>query len=95
MEKYTKTLATIKVLPGVRSIQSFVSEMAAEQAYINISDKYRVTGYSAQGRNISVVINGRIVTKGDAIDGMTITDILPNAVLLERDGFKYRIDFNR
>ena len=94
-KKFAALVEVLKTLPGLRSAQAFVNEVASEQSRINISDHYQVTGYSAQGRNLSVVINGRILTKGDIIDGMVITDILPNAVYLEKDGFKYRIDFNR
>ncbi len=94
---YTAALADIKTLSGVRGIQSLVTEVAPEQTFVNLtnSDRYQVTGYSLQGKNINVVINGRILMKGDIIDGMTITDIQSHAVFLEKEGVKYRIDFNR
>jgi type III secretion system YscD/HrpQ family protein len=95
MKKFLAIAETIKALPGIRTMQTFVNEVASEQSRINVSGSYKVTGYSSQKNNLSVVVNGRILTKGDAIDGMVITDILPNAILLEKDGFKYRIDFNR
>jgi hypothetical protein len=41
-----------------------------------------------------IVINGKILSIGDAIDGMTITGIMPNMVLLEKDGLKFRINYN-
>lgn len=93
---FDKTLTAIKEIPGVRNIKNFVTELAPEQSMINISDRYEITGVSSQGTaNTSVVINGRILTRGDALDGMTITSIKPNAVFLEKDGIKYRIDYNR
>ena len=92
---FSKLLTDIKAIPGVRTVLSFVSEAAGDQSTINISDRYQVTGYSAQGKNINVVINGRILTKGDSLDGMTITEITPMSIYLEKEGFKYRIDFNR
>jgi type III secretion system YscD/HrpQ family protein len=94
-EKFNQTVADIKTLPGVRAVQSFVTEVAPEQTMVNISDRYQVSGYSLQGSHLNVVINGRILMKGDILDGMTITDIQPNAVFLEKEGVKYRIDFNR
>lgn len=95
MPLYNTTVAEIKTLPGIRSIQSLVNEVAPEQAFVNLSDRYQVTGYSLQGTNMNVVINGRILMKGDQLDGMTITDIQSGAVYLEKDGVKYRIDFNK
>jgi len=95
MKQYNDILDAIKVLPGIRQVTTYVTEAESAQAYTNISDRYQVTGYSTSGKSISVVVNGRIIAKGDAIDGMTIIDIQPNAILLEKDGFKYKIDFNK
>lgn len=95
MPELEHAVAEIKAIPGIRSVKNFVNEVAPEQAMINISDKYEVTGYSKQGSNLSVVINGRILTKGDEMDGMTIKEIRSNVIFLERDGVQYRIDFSR
>lgn len=95
MKQYNDTLDRLKSLPGLRQITTYVIEAESAQAYINISDRYQVTGYSTVGKSISVVINGRIITKGDAVDGMVIIEITPTAVLLEKEGFKYKIDFNK
>ena len=81
-------------IPGVRKVNSFVSEQAPEQSIINISDKYEVTGVSQQGGVTSTVINGRILTRGDVLDGMTITNITAHAIFLEKDGVNYRIDYS-
>lgn len=94
MSDFNKALTAIKDIPGVRSIRNFVAELAPEQSMINISDKYEITGVSHQGSvNTNVIINGRILTRGDILDGMTITSIKPNAVFLEKEGVKYRIDY--
>lgn len=95
MTAYSAAISEIKTLPGIRGVQSLVTEVAPEQTLVNISDKYQVSGYSLHGKNTNVVIGGKILTKGDILDGMTITDIQSNAVLLEKDGIRYRIDFNR
>lgn len=92
---FDKVLSSIKEIPGVRSIKNFVTELAPEQSMVNISSKYEISGVSHQGStNTSVVINGRILTRGDVLDGMTIVSIKPNAVFLEKEGTKYRIDYS-
>jgi type III secretion system YscD/HrpQ family protein len=94
-ELFNQLIADFKVIPGVRNVRSQVSSLAESQAMVNISDRYEVTGFSKIGKNINVVVNGRIVTKGDMIDGMAITEIAPGTVFLEKDGVKYRIDFSK
>lgn len=92
-KNFQQVVDEISKLPGVRSVTNHVQEAAAEASVVNISDRYEVTGYSSIGNKLSVVINGRIVTAGDSIDGMSITKITPNAIFLEKEGIKYRIDF--
>ncbi len=95
LPQFNGALEEIKSLPGIRGVQSLVNEVAPEQTLVNITDRYQISGYSQQGSNVNIVINGKILTKGDSIDGMTITDIQSNSVFLEKDGIRYRIDFNR
>lgn len=85
----------LKQIQGIRDIKNFVAELAPDQSMINVSDHYEVTGVSHLGANLSVVINGRILTRGDALDGMTIISIKPNVIFLEKDGVKYRIDYSK
>lgn len=93
---FNKVLARIKEIPGVRNVKNFVAELAPEQSMVNITDKYEVSGISQRGSaNTSVIINGRILSRGDSLDGMTISSIRSNAIFLEKDGVKYRIDYNR
>lgn len=88
-------IAKIKKIPGVRLVTNYIKGQATEVGVINISNKYEVTGHSRLGQTYTVVINGRILSEGDTLDGMTITSVKPGGVLLEKDGTKYRIDFNR
>ncbi len=91
-----KLVTDFKDIPGIRGVKSYVTELAGDQSMINLTDKYEVTGYSHQGKgNLSVVINGRILIRGDVLDGMLITSIKPNVIFLEKDGVKYRIDYNK
>lgn len=96
MADYEKVLTKAKDIQGIRSIRNLVAAQAPEQSMVNISDRYEVTGISHQGGvNNYVVINGRILGKGDVLDGMTIESIKPTAVFLEKDGVKYRIDYSQ
>ena len=88
-------MSKIKKIPGVRFVHNLVTSQAPEQGTINISNQYEVTGQSRVNNKYTVVINGRIVSEGDVIDGMTITRITPNTVLLNQDDLKYRIDYNK
>lgn len=95
-QDYQIALKEIRGIPGVRLVRNLVAELPPEATFLNISDKYTVTGYSNVGKeNLTVVINGRILSKGDILDGMTITKILGNKILLEKEGVKYEIDYSR
>lgn len=83
----------ISEMQGVRILKNFVAELEIEEAVINISDNYPVSGSSTQNGEISVFIKGRILSKNDILDGMRITEIRPGAIFLEKDGVKYRIDY--
>ncbi|MEK7339389.1 MAG: type III secretion system inner membrane ring subunit SctD [Candidatus Rhabdochlamydia sp.] len=82
-------------VPGIRLIKNFVIYTKADTSRIDISSKYQITGYSKKDdQNMFVVINGKILTIEDMVDGMKITEILSNMVLLEKDGVKFRINYN-
>lgn len=86
----------LKEIPGVRIVNNLVAERERSEAVINISDRYAVSGSSRLGGGkLSVVINGRILTEGDVLDGMKITHLESHYILLEKGGAVYRIDFNQ
>ena len=86
----------IKELRGIRKINNYVIEVQESETVIDISRKYNVTGYSQHDNiSINVIVNGRIVSRGDQLEGMTITSILPHTILLEKDGLKYKIDYKK
>lgn len=98
--EFQQLVSSFQEIPGVRSIKNFVVAVSPEQGVIDLNkrfpEKYRVTGFSKHGDvNINVVINGRILTRGDQIDGMTITSIQPHTIFLEKDGLKYKIEYNK
>lgn len=97
---FDNLLAEFENIPGVRSLKNFVVSVSPEQGVADLNKRYpgrfRVTGYSKHGDvNVNVVINGRILTRGDQLDGMTITSIQPHTIFLEKDGLKYKIDYNK
>lgn len=92
---FTDIVDQMKSLRGVRTVKNFVIFTTADTSRIDISSQYQVSGYSKKDdQNMFVVINGKILKDGDVIDGMKITGILPNMVLLEKDGLKFRINYN-
>lgn len=93
--QFTGTVEKLKSLNGIRMVKNFVIYTTAETSRIDLSQQYQVSGYSKKdNENMFVVINGKIFGLGENLDGMTITNILPSMVLLEKDGLKFRINYN-
>ncbi len=91
----TGTVEQFKALNGIRMVKNFVIYTTSESSRIDLSQQYQVSGYSKKdNENMFVVINGRILTLGENLDGMTITNIMQTMVLLEKDGLKFRINYN-
>ncbi|MFN0065320.1 MAG: type III secretion system inner membrane ring subunit SctD, partial [Chlamydiales bacterium] len=89
-----------KQTPGVRQVQNYVVIVAPEEQVINLNQRYpgryNVTGYSKHGNvSINVVVNGKILSRGDVIDGMTLMSIQPNSIFFEKDGLKYKLEYNK
>lgn len=94
--KFNSMVGAMEKAKGIRTVKSFVIFVNASSAIMDLSSKYQVTGTSKFG-NIDqyVVINGKILARGDALDNMVITKIGSNTVYLEKDGLKYRINYNQ
>lgn len=85
----------LRLLPGIRSVKSFVVFTAHDQDRVDLSSQYQVTGFSKSDHdNFYVVINGKIVGTGDNLDGMLVTGVTKQSILLEKDGLKYLINYN-
>ena len=85
----------LKSLRGVRMVKNFVVYTTPDSSRVDVSSKYQVTGFSKRDESdFYVVVNGRILSIGDTLDGMMITAIHPNMVFLEKDGVKFRINYN-
>lgn len=90
---FEKIISEIETGPAIRSIRNLVLEKTPMEAVINITKDYQVTGTSQLGNGkLSAVINGRILTEGDSLDGRKIISIGDREVFLEKDGMTYRID---
>lgn len=92
--QFKRLLKELNGVKGVTSVRNFAVAAHPNRAGIDISQEYQVTGTSTyDGRGYSVVMNGKIYTLSDPVDGMKITSIEPNTILLEKDGLKYKIDY--
>lgn len=93
---FKNTIAKLKDLAGVHEVKSFVIFTSKSSDFVDLSNRFQVTGTSRLGdQNQFVVINGKILSTGEALDGMEITDITADFVLLEKDGIKYKINYNQ
>jgi type III secretion system YscD/HrpQ family protein len=94
-KEYENILNEFKRTPGITSVKNLAIASTEDVARVDLTDKYRITG-SAQydGKSFSVVANGKIITLGDVLDGMRVTLISSNAILLEKDDIKYKINFS-
>jgi type III secretion apparatus protein, YscD/HrpQ family len=99
-DKFRAVVQELQDIAGIRVVKNFVVLLPAEEGVIDLNirypGRYRVTGFSKCGDiSINVVVNGRILTRGDVLDGMTITSIQPHSIFLEREGLKYKIEYNK
>lgn len=95
-KKYEEMTSTLRKLRGIRMVKNFVVLSQPTSDLVDISAKYKVTGSSKYGNmNQYVVINGKILSVGNDLDGMTIIRMENHSVLLEKDGIKYRINYNQ
>lgn len=88
-------ISKVKTIPGVRIVTNLVDLRAIATGVQNISEQYLVTGQTKVGSKYTVVINGRLYSQGDVLDGKTITDITATSIFLTQDGNQFRIDYNK
>lgn len=98
VDKFKEMITQFEQIQGVRFVKNFVVAVSPEQGVIDLDKRYpgryQVTGYSKyRNVNLNVVINGRILTRGDEIEGMTITSIQPKTIFLEKEGLKYKLNY--
>jgi len=92
---YMALVDSFKKVPGIREVKNYVVVTSVESSLTDLSSQFTVTGYSKRDEmDFYVVINGKILGKGDLLEGMLITAIKPKMVLLEKEGQTFRIDYN-
>ena len=92
---FSNLITQFQSLSGIRFVKNFVVSATANSSIIDLSDKYKITGFSkGDNKEQFVVINQKIFSTGDFLNGMRITDIQSNVILLEKDGIKFRINYN-
>lgn len=95
-EEMQKIVGTVRQITGVRDVRSYVTELPPADTMVDLTGQYRVTGSLTQPNGeTSVVINGRILSEGDSLDGRAIKSIKNGVIMLESGGIKYRIDYNQ
>lgn len=95
-DAFEATLKEIRAISGIRGIKNYALPTNPNQAAINLSQNFKVTGTALyNGKGYSVVLNGRVYEVGSFISGMIITEIDPETILLEKDGIKYKINYMR
>lgn len=98
---YYHLLEKLQIIPGVRQVKSYVVFLSPEKGVMDLNEKYparfKVTGYATHCNvNINVVINGKIYSRGDLLEGgYRITSIQQNTIYLEKEGLKYKIEYNK
>ncbi len=94
--EYKRFLKELNALAGVQAVKNFATPTSHHLARIDISEQYPVSGSSFfDGHGYSAIINGKVFIRGSMIDGMKITSIEANTILLEKDGLKYTINYSR
>ncbi|NGX48556.1 MAG: hypothetical protein K940chlam5_00144 [Candidatus Anoxychlamydiales bacterium] len=87
MQEFLKT-------PGIHSIKNLAIPSDGMMARIDLTSKYKITGWAKYDGHNSVVANGKIIISGDTLDGMDVTNVSENAILLEKDDIKYKINYS-
>ncbi len=94
-KEYENLLDQFKKTQGITSIKNLAIPSSETAARVDLSDKYKITGTAQyDGKSFSVVANGKIVTIGAVLDGMQVTLISSNTILLEKDDIKYKINYS-
>ncbi|NGX52739.1 MAG: hypothetical protein KR126chlam5_01042 [Candidatus Anoxychlamydiales bacterium] len=87
MQEFLKT-------PGIHSIKNLAIASDGMMARIDLTSKYKITGWAKYDGQNSVVANGKIIISGDTLDGLDVTNVSENAILLEKDDIKYKINYS-
>lgn len=92
---FSNLISKLSAIPGITNVQNLVLYGVLDNTRVDISNQYQITGFSIGNNNSHfVVINQKIYSIGDVLNGMVITEIQPNTIFLEKDGIKFKINYN-
>ena len=95
-KQFHELVKHLQHLPAITSVKDFAIPTSPNLAAINLTSQYQVSGISLHDKKgFNAILNGKIYTLGDLVDGMHIIDIEDNLILLEKDGVKYKIDYTQ
>lgn len=87
-------LKELNRIEGIRKIKDLSVAATESASMIDISNQFRVSGLSQfDGQGYSAVLNGKIYTLGDFVEEMKIIAIHSDAIWLEKDKIKYKINY--
>ncbi len=94
--KMKSMIKELDALKGIHGVKNYAIATSPNAAAIDISSQFKITGIADhEGKGFSAVINGKIYELHDSVSGLTITEIDPTMILLEKDGIKYKINYSR
>ncbi len=90
------TLVTkIEAISGILTVKNFVVYSNIDSVRVDLSEQYKISGFSVgTNHELFVVINQKIYSIGESLNGMIITDIQLHTIFLEKDGIKFKINYN-
>ncbi|MES2199652.1 MAG: type III secretion system inner membrane ring subunit SctD [Chlamydiota bacterium] len=92
---FASLITRIEAIPGILTVKNFVVYAALDSVRVDLSEQYKISGFSIGTNNdLFVVINQKIYSTGDSLNGMLITDIQTHTIFLEKDGIKFKINYN-
>ncbi|MBF5050666.1 Uncharacterized protein CLAVI_000281 [Candidatus Clavichlamydia salmonicola] len=97
---FSQLATSCQTINGVRNVKNTVVFLGNEQDIIDLNKrypkKYQVSGFSKLGEVVvNVVINGKILARGDVLEGMIVTGIQPTTIFFEKDNLKYKLNYNK
>lgn len=91
---FRELVQRLNAIHGVAKVSDYAIGVTADMAGIDVTQNYQVGGVALQdSKGYSVVLNGKVYSLGDSVDGMKITSIQQKMILLEKDDLSYRIDY--
>lgn len=94
--EFKEVLQEIKRMPSITQVKNFAAPTTPNMAAIDLTSQYQVGGISLfDGKGFNAILNGKIYTLGETVNGMNIINIEENTILLEKDGVKYKIEYTR